>query len=97
MPCGGEAGPLYFSPIYSSEHSVQLVSPATATRGMLRSLQHFTNEFEEHRIKKYVQNITMLKCAKDHENWLRHFEDISKICEPLGPTLYILHFTCKLL
>jgi len=34
----------------------------------------------------------MLKYAKNHGNWLRHFEDISKICEPLGPTLYILHY-----
>jgi len=53
IACGGEAGPLYFSPIYSSEPSIWLVSPAAATRGMLRSLQHSTNEFEEHGINKY--------------------------------------------
>jgi len=42
---GGEAaGPPYFSAIYSSGPSVRLVSPpAAATRGMLLSLQHYTN------------------------------------------------------
>jgi len=28
-----------------------------------------------------VRNKTMLDCAKIHENWFRHFEDISR-CEP---------------
>jgi len=55
MACEGEAGPLYFSPYTTvSLASSRLVSPAAATRGMLRSLQHSTNEFEEHWINKLM-------------------------------------------
>jgi len=39
------------------------------------------DEFEEHEINGSVQNKTLLKFAKNHGNWLRHFEDISRRCE----------------
>jgi len=35
-------------------------------------------EFKEQGINACVQNKTMLKFAKNHENWLMHFEDISR-------------------
>jgi len=48
------------------------------------------DEFEEHGINDYVQNITMLKCAKITEIGLRHFEDISRRCEPSNVVAYFL-------
>jgi len=52
------------------------------------------DELEEHGLNGRVQNKTMLKCAKNHGNWFRHFEDISRNvtlkCSGLlfWPTLY---------
>jgi len=34
------------------------------------------DELEEYKINGCVQNKMTLKCAKNHGNWLRHFEDI---------------------
>ena len=52
------------------------------------------NEFEEHGINGCVQNKAMLKYAKNNENWFRHFQDVSKTCEPSNvlfwPTLHII-------
>ena len=45
-----------------------------------------------------VQNKTALMCAKNHKNWLTHFEDVSGICGPsnvVSPhfwsTVYVCH------
>jgi len=48
------------------------------------------DEFEEHGINGCVQNKTMLKYAKNHGNWFRHFEDISRRCEPSNVVAYFL-------
>jgi len=37
----------------------------------------------------------MLKCAKNHQNWFRHFEDISR-CEPSNVVAYFFGRPCSL-
>jgi len=49
-------------------------------------------EFEENGINGCVQNKTM-KCAKNHQNWFRHFEDISRRCEPSNVVAYFFWLT----
>jgi len=51
------------------------------------------DEFEEHGINGCVQNKTLLKYAKNHGNWFRHFEDISRICEPSNVLAYFFWLT----
>jgi len=48
------------------------------------------NEFEEHGKNGCVQNKMILKYAKNNGNWFRHFEDISKRCEPSDVVAYFL-------
>jgi len=50
----------------------------------------FYDEFEQYGIKVCFQNKTALKCAKDHANWFRHFEDISRRYEPSNIVAYFL-------
>jgi len=38
----------------------------------------------------------MLKFAKNHGNWFRHFEDISKRCEPSNVVAYFFGPPCRL-
>jgi len=33
-------------------------------------------------INRCVQNKVAMKCAKNHGNWFRRFEDVSRRCEP---------------
>jgi len=46
------------------------------------------DELEEQGINKCVQNKTTFKFAKNHGNWFRHFEDISRRCEPSNVVAY---------
>ena len=39
-----------------------------------------------------VQNV--VEYAKNHENWFRHFKDISRRCEPSNATAYFLDPAC---
>jgi len=38
----------------------------------------------------------MLKYVKDHGNWFRHFEDISRRCEPSNVVAYFSDRPCVL-
>jgi len=40
------------------------------------------DKFDEFGINTCVQNKTMLKCVKNHGNWFRRFEDVSRRYEP---------------
>jgi len=52
------------------------------------------DEFEEHVINGCVQNKTILTYAKNHGNEFRHFEDISRRCEPSDMVAYFLGPPC---
>jgi len=40
------------------------------------------DKFDEYGINRCTQNKTTLKYAKNYGNWLRYFEDVSRIYEP---------------
>ena len=52
------------------------------------------NEFEDLGMYGCVQNKTKLKCAKNSGNWFRHFDDISKRCEPSNEVAYFFGPPC---
>jgi len=52
------------------------------------------DEFEEHGINGCAENKTTLKCAKNHGNWSRHFEVISRKCEPSNVVAYFFDPPC---
>jgi len=45
---------------------------------------HLQSYLYKHGINRCVQNRTALKCAKNHGNWFRRLEDVSRISEPLN-------------
>jgi len=55
---------------------------------------HFVWWIWEHGINGCVQNETMLKYAKNHGNWFRHFEDISRRCEHSNVAAYFFGPPC---
>jgi len=53
------------------------------------------DEFEEHGINRCAQNKKTLKYAKNHGKWFRHFEDISRRCEPSNVVSYFFGPPCR--
>ena len=72
----------------SSHLSIHCCSPFCSAIATL------DDRLQKHGTNGRVQNKTMLKCVQSHENWFRHFEDISR-CELSNIAAYFFGPPCR--